>query len=79
MENNKPITLLREDFMNGIAVLVNQSGLPLFVVEDCLRQLLNGVSELARQQLEHDRQEYQMMMTSQNENIEKVTGNIVEE
>lgn len=62
MENNKPITLVREDFITGVAMLINQSGLPLFVIEDSLRQLLNSVSELTRQQLEQDRQAYAMAM-----------------
>ena len=62
MENNKPITLVREDFITGIAMLINESGLPLFIVEDTLRHILNGVSELTRQQLEQDRQAYAMAM-----------------
>ena len=77
MENNKPITLLRDDFINGVAKLINESGLPLFAVEDAMRQLINGVSELARQQLETDRQAYAQAMMM--EPAEKVTGNIVEE
>ena len=77
MENNKPITLLRDDFINGVAKLINESGLPLFAVEDAMRQLINGVSELARQQLETDRQNYAQAMMM--EPAEKVTGNIVEE
>ena len=62
MENNKPITLVREDFVNGVARLINESGLPLFIVEDALRSLLNGVSELSRQQIEQHRQEYAQAM-----------------
>ena len=75
MEINKPITLVREDFINGVARLINESGLPLFIVEDCLRQLTNGVSELARQQLEQHRQEYTqamaMMESTQTEDTDK--------
>ena len=79
MEYNKPITLLREDFIGGVARLVNEAGLPLFVVEDCLRQLYNGVSELARQQLETDRQAYaRAMAMAQEESAEKVTGEVEE-
>ena len=74
--NNKPITLVREDFMSNVAMLINQSGLPLFVIEECLRQLHNGVSELARQQLEQDRQAYAQMMAKQND--EEVNG-VIEE
>ena len=76
-KNNKPITLIREDFINGVAMMINQSGLPLFVVEECLRQLHSGVSELARQQLDQDRQAYAQAMAQEAQ--EKVTGDIVEE
>ena len=58
MEYNKPITLIREDFVNGVAKLINESGLPLFIIEDALRGLLNGVSELSTRQIEQHRQEY---------------------
>ena len=78
MEYNKPITLIREEFMNGMARHISESGLPLFVVEDCLRQLYNGVSELARQQLEQDRQAYAMAMAADNEQSAKVTGKVEE-
>lgn len=77
MEYNKPLTLLREDFIGSVAKLISESGLPLFVVEDTLRQLTNGVSELARQQLDQDRQAYAQAMMIQPE-IEKVTGEIEE-
>ena len=70
MENNKPITLVREDFMNGIVKLINKSGLPLFIVEDALRSLLNGVSELSRQQIEQHRQEYAQAMAMVNAQME---------
>ena len=81
MEYNKPLTLLREDFISNVAKLINESSLPLFVVEDTMRQLTNGVSELARQQLDQDRQAYaqaMMMAQPQEEPIEKVTGEIEE-
>ena len=80
MENNKPITLLRDDFINGVARLINESGLPLFAVEDAMRQLINGVSELARQQLETDRQNYAqaMLMAAAQEPVEKVIGEVEE-
>lgn len=78
MEYNKPLTLLREDFIGSVAKLISESGLPLFVVEDTLRQLTNGVSELARQQLDQDRQAYAQAMMMNQPEIEEVTGEIEE-
>jgi hypothetical protein len=72
MENNKPITLVREDFINSMAMLINKSELPMFIIEDVLRQLLNGVSTLAVKQLERDRQTYAItqMQSAQTEEKE---------
>ena len=79
MENNKPMTLVREDFIAGVAMMINQSGLPLFVIEDTLRQLLNGVSELARQQLEQDKQMYmKAMMETQKKDDESAQTEVSE-
>ena len=61
MENNKPMNLIREDFITNVVMLINESNLPLFVVEDTLRMLLANVSDLARKQLEQDRQMYALM------------------
>ena len=68
--DNKPITLVREEFMNNLGILITQSGLPLFIVEDAMRQILNGVSELARKQLEQDKQIY-IQNLSKSSQVEK--------
>ena len=58
MQHNKPITLLREDFVNNVIDLCNNSGLPFFVVEDVLQGVIKEVHAAAIQQLEADRQKY---------------------
>ncbi len=57
--NNKPITLIREDFINNLSNVVNTCELPMFVVEDILRQFTTEVSLLAKQQIEIDRRNYE--------------------
>ena len=56
---NKPATIIREELIESIVRLINESGLPLFVVEPILKDLYLEVKEGARQQLERDKEQYQ--------------------
>lgn len=61
MNNNKivkPASLLKEDLVNGLVDLCNNCGLPLFVVESVLKDLIQEVNTAAQRQLEKDRAEY---------------------
>lgn len=55
----KPITLVREDFINSIVDLCNDSGLPFFMIEDIMKDLVQKIHLAAQQQLEEDRKKYQ--------------------
>ena len=63
MENNKniikPLSVAREDFITDIVSLCNQSGLPLFTMEEVLKNLTQELHIAAQQQLEADRHRYQ--------------------
>lgn len=63
MENNKnitkPFSVAREDFMTDIVSLCNQSGLPLCVMEDVLKNITQEMHIAAKQQLDNDRRYYQ--------------------
>lgn len=54
-EIQKPITLLREDFIENIQNLCNSSGLPYFVISDILKWLIPQVDEVARREIEKDK------------------------
>ncbi len=54
----KPITLLREEFSERLLSLINESGLPFFVVEDVMKNIIPNVSAAANKQLDIDRQSY---------------------
>lgn len=61
MNNNKltkPASLLKEDLISGLIDLCNNCGLPLFVVESILKDLLHDVHEASKKQLEIDRTNY---------------------
>ena len=59
MNNKKPITVAREEFINNIVELCNNSGLPFFVIEDVLKNLIQETHIAAKQQLEEDKKRYQ--------------------
>lgn len=54
-EIQKPITLLREDFIENIQNLCNSSGLPFFVISDVIKQLIPQIDDVARRETERDR------------------------
>lgn len=55
----KPITLRREDFVNDLVKLVNESDLPAFVMLDIFREVTLQVQNIARQQYEIDRKAFE--------------------
>ena len=71
MNNNKltkPMSLLKEDFVSSLIDLCNNCGLPLFVVESILRDLLQEVREASKRQLEIDRTNYNNELKRMQEN-----------
>ena len=62
---NKPITLVRDEFINNIVDLCNDSGLPFFVVEDVLKNLIQEIHMAAKQQLIEDKKAYSDQMNKQ--------------
>lgn len=55
---NKPITVARQEFSEALVKLVNESGLPAFVMRQALAQMDNALSQLEQAQLEKDRAEW---------------------
>lgn len=56
---DKPITILRQEFISSIVELINASGLPAFVIADVLGGLLSTVRQQEKMQLEEDRRSYE--------------------
>ena len=50
----KPITIKRAEFMQNMAQTINQSGLPAFVIADCMSMTLAEIKALADKQLKMD-------------------------
>lgn len=69
MENNevrKPILVAKEDFCSNITKIVNESGLPLYLIEYILKDFLNEVIKINQQCLKNDRLEYENKMKELN-------------
>lgn len=62
MNTNKPITLLRDEFIKDIVNLCNNCNLPFFVIEDVLKNITQEIHLAAKQQLEDDKKKYEQMM-----------------
>ena len=54
---NKPITIVREETKEQIANIINNSGLPAFVIEPILQEFLMEVKNVAIRQYEYDKQQ----------------------
>lgn len=55
----KPITMIREEFIGSISNLINESMLPPFVLEPILKDMYFEVRAATQKQLEIDKQNYQ--------------------
>lgn len=55
----RPLSVAREDFVNALVKLVNESGLPMFVVLDVMKAATEEVKEAAARQYEQDKLEYE--------------------
>ena len=55
---NKPMSKVLSEVKNGIIGILNQSGLPIYVVEMLLKEILTDVSHISNQVREREYQEY---------------------
>lgn len=63
---SKPGTILYEEFKQSMADLINNSGLPIFIVEAVLQNYLNEARVIARNQYEADKAEYEEFLKKEN-------------
>lgn len=64
MDNNimKPITLIRQEFVDTLVEEINNCQLPMFVIEPILQNLLNQVKVAAQEQYEADKIQYETQL-----------------
>lgn len=56
---DKPSSVARVEFIDGIANLINNSGLPAFVMEPILRDMYIEVQNASSRQYEYDKGQYE--------------------
>lgn len=61
MEENlkKPITIVRQEFIEKLADDINNSNLPLFVIESILKDIYLEVKSMSQKQYEIDKSQYE--------------------
>lgn len=62
MESNaveKPIIISKEELCQKITQAINESGIPLFIIEYVLKDMLNDVHNINQQILENEKVKYQ--------------------
>lgn len=58
-EIKKPLLVMREEFRNNLVNMINSYGLPIYVVEPILNEILNEVRSVLQIQYQKELQEYQ--------------------
>lgn len=64
-EIKKPITVARQEFIESLITICNNSGLPLFVVEDVLKYLIEQVHIASIEQYKREKEEYEKALLKQ--------------
>ena len=54
----KPMSVARSEFIQSLTNLINESTLPLFVIESILKDMYSDVRSLSQRQLEIDLKNY---------------------
>ena len=62
---NKPSTIIYEEFKQELASLINNSGLPAFIIEPVLRDYLTEIKALAQRQYQMDKAEYEKSLKTE--------------
>jgi len=58
----KPITLIRQEFVDTLVEKINNCQLPMFVIEPILQDLLDQVKVVVQKQYETDKAQYEAQL-----------------
>lgn len=56
----KPITLIIEELKTNIASTINNSNLPIFVIDNIFKDFYSEIHSMYLQQLESDKKQYEL-------------------
>ena len=63
----KPITLIRQEFVDTLVNTINDCQLPMFVIGPILQDLLDQVKVAAQKQYEADKAQYEAQLSATEE------------
>lgn len=63
----KPLSVVRQEFIEQLVCDINNCQLPLFVIEPILQDILNTVRATAQKQYEAEKAQYEQQLQAQNE------------
>lgn len=63
----KPITLIRQEFVDTLVEEINNCQLPMFVIEPILQDLLDQVKVVVQKQYEADKAQYEAQLSEAQE------------
>ena len=66
----KPTSVLRKEFINNMVTLINESGLPFFVIEPILKDLHEHVSAESERLYQMEKAQYEASLKVQEESEE---------
>jgi len=55
---NKPITILKEEFVKQLSDLINNSGLAPIILEPIFKEVYGNINRMYKTQLESDKERY---------------------
>lgn len=68
---NKPFSVMCEEFRQKLANLINNSGLPVYVIELILQNCLNEVDNVAKNQYKADKAQYEQSLLEEKNKSKK--------
>ena len=63
----KPVTLIRQEFVDTLVEEINNCQLPMFVIEPILQDLLDQVKVMVQKQYEADKAQYESQLNKAEE------------
>ena len=64
---NKPLTVARQEFLDKIGNIINHAELPAFIVADIFRDCVQQLDQIARQQYEAEKQQWEEQQKKTNQ------------
>ena len=63
---DKPLTVARQEFTEKIVDVINSANLPAFVVAEVLQKCVVEIENIAKQQYEMDKKQYEASLKKEN-------------